>query len=123
VLEEVASGPALAASFNVGRAEDVLSAAERGDPGAVRAVRDAAEALGSGVGWLVNVLDPEAIVVGGGLGLAGGLYWDALTASVRRHIWAPGTRDLPIVQAGLGADAGLIGAACRAGDRSCDFRS
>jgi len=118
VLEKVASGPALAAALKVSRAEDVLTAAEQGDTDAVRSVRDAAEALGSGVGWLVNVLDPEAIVVGGGLGLAGGLYWAVLTESARRHVWAEAARDLPIVRADLGADAGLIGAAYHACDRA-----
>ena len=118
MLEAVASGPALAAAFNVDRAEDVLAAADRGDPDAVRVVRDAAEALGSGVGFLVNVLDPEAVVVGGGLGLAGGLYWDAFVDSVRRHVWAEATRDLPIVPAELGTDAGLIGAAAHARDQA-----
>jgi glucokinase len=124
VLEAVAAGPALVAAHNagrpdpVGRTEDVLAAAAQGDPGAAQVVRDAAEALGSGIGWLVNVLDPEAVVVGGGLGLAGGLYWDAFTDSVRRHVWADATRDLPIVRAELGADAGLIGAAVHARDRA-----
>ena len=117
VLEAVASGPALAAAFGADRAEDVLAAADRGDPAAVRVVRDAAEALGSGVGFLVNVLDPEAVVVGGGLGLAGGLYRDCLVDAVRRHVWADATRDLPVVPAGLGADAGLLGAAAHARDK------
>jgi glucokinase len=91
---------------------------------AARVVRDAAEALGGGVGWLANVLDPEAVIVGGGLGLAGGLYWDAFVDSVRRHVWAEATRDLPIVRAELGTDAGVIGAAVHARDRSagCHLR-
>ncbi len=94
ILEEFASGPALA---------------KHGDP------RAAGEALGSGVGWLVNVLDPDAVIVGGGLGLAGGLYWEAFVESARRHIWAAATRELPIVMAELGADAGVVGAAARSG--------
>src|SRR5262245_53464587 len=124
VLEAVASGPALVAAYNVGRpvpvgrAEEVLAAAARDDPDAVGVIRDAAEALGGGVGWLVNVLDPEAVVVGGGLGLAGGLYWDAFLDSARRHVWAEMTRTLPIVRAELGADAGVIGAAAHARDQA-----
>ena len=74
ILEEFASGPALVARYNRNRpgemeqGEEVTAAAEEGDPEAVRVVRSAGEALGNSVGFLVNVMDPEAIVVGGGLG-------------------------------------------------------
>ena len=111
VLEEFAGGPGLARRSGRGRAEDVLAAAAAGDLEAVRVVREAGEAVGAAVGWLVNVLDPEAVAVGGGLGLAGGPYWDALVDSTRRHVWAEAARGLPVVPAGLGADAGLVGAA------------
>jgi glucokinase len=67
-------------------------------------------AVGSLVALLVNVLDPEAVVVGGGLGSAAGAYWDGLLRAAREHIWADAVRGLPIVQAGLGADSGVIGA-------------
>jgi glucokinase len=123
VLEEFASGPALVKRYNQSRseavasAETIVAAAKRGEPDAVRVLRDAGEALGSGLGFLINVLDPDAVVVGGGLGLAGGLYWEALVESTRRHIWADTTRELPIVPAQLGPDAGLIGAALTAWDR------
>jgi glucokinase len=117
ILEEFASGPALVARFNRNRpgkmeqGEEVTAAAEEGDPEAVRVVRSAGEALGNSVGFLVNVMDPEAIVVGGGLGSAGGLYWDSFAASTRAHIWAENSRGLPILPAAMGADSGLIGAA------------
>src|SRR5262249_30511819 len=71
VLEEIASGPALVRRYNQRRAgraahgEDVLDAARHGDRDAVHIVQQAGEALGSSVGFLVNVLDPEAVVVGG----------------------------------------------------------
>ena len=80
-------------------------------------VREAGRALGVAVGFLVNVLDPAAVVVGGGLGLAGGAYWESLVASTRRHVWADDTRSLPIVPAALGADAGVVGAAATAWHR------
>lgn len=117
VLEEFASGPALVARYNhihpgqVTRAQEVLAAVEHGDTTAHEVVRTAGAALGSSVGFLVNVLDPEAIIVGGGLGLAGGLYWDSFVASTRAHIWADGSRGIPILPAVLGSEAGLIGAA------------
>jgi glucokinase len=113
VLEEFASGPALAARFGAERGEDVLASAAAGDQTALAVVESAGAALGVSVAWLVNVLDPQAIVVGGGLGLAGGRYWDSFVAATREHVWAEGSRDLPILMAALGADAGLIGAAVR----------
>jgi len=113
VLETYASGPALAQRYGrgAGRAEAVFAAAEAGDAKAIHVLQTAGAALGNSVAFLANVLDPEAIVVGGGLGAASGLYWDSFVASTRQHIWSETTRTLPIVQASLGADAGLIGAA------------
>jgi glucokinase len=100
------------------RGEDVLAAASAGDQAAVKIVATAGEALGASVGWLVNVLDPEAVIVGGGLGSAGGLYWERFIAAAREHIWAEASRDLPILMAALGPDAGLIGVAAAAGNRA-----
>jgi len=117
VLETFAGGPGLVASYNAvtgqqfTRAEAVLAAAHDGDRDAVRIVRHAAQALGVAVGWLVNVLDPAAVIVGGGLGSVDGLYWECFVAAAREHIWSAETRALPILHAGLGPDAGIIGAA------------
>jgi glucokinase len=144
VLEEIASGPALVARYsqalnlanreakaNPGlqrpgqpvRGEEVLAEANTGHPLATHVVKTAGEALGVGAGWLVNVLDPEAVIVGGGLGLAGGLYWDSFVASTREHIWAEAARDLPILPAALGVEAGLIGAAATVIERRVNEES
>ena len=124
VLEEFASGPAIAKRFAQARkaehkgditetctCEDVFRAASKGDDAATEILTSAGEALGVGTAFLVNVLDPEMIVVGGGLGLAGGVYWDAFQQACREHIFADNSRGLPIIPAKLGADAGLVGAA------------
>ena len=120
VVEEVASGPGIAARWaaRTGRAaagaEAVLAAAEAGDPAANDVLDTAAEVLGSAVGWLVNVVDPHVVVVGGGLGSAPGRFWERLVPAVRRHVWGDATRGLPVIQATLGPDAGWIGAALAA---------
>ncbi len=120
VLETYASGPALARRYAeatnqpISDAVSVIAAANSGEPAAIQIVDSAADALGSALGWLVNVIDPEAIVVGGGLGLAPGRYLDRLEYATRDHIWNPGARTLPFLSATLGADAGLIGAALSA---------
>jgi glucokinase len=118
-LEQIASGPALVSRFNLLQGEaqtgqEVIAAAEAGNASALSVVRSAAEALGATIGWLVNVLDPEAVVIGGGLGLSAGPYWEGLEGSARKHIWSELHRDLPIVRAVTGPDAGLIGAAAAA---------
>jgi glucokinase len=72
-----------------------------------------ADVLGAGIGLLINTLDPEAVIIGGGLGLSGGSYWDTFVASTRRHIWSPIHRDLPILPAAT-ANSAMIGAAAAA---------
>ena len=118
VLEEFASGPAIAKRFahaknreSAETCEDVFRAASNGDNDALAILTSAGEALGVSVAFLVNVLDPGMIVVGGGLGTAGGLYWEAFERSCREHIFSDNSRGLPIVTAKLGIDAGLVGAA------------
>lgn len=117
VVEEVASGPAIAARWAAltGRpaagAEAVLAAAAAGDHAAIDVLDTAAAVLGSAVGWLINVVDPHAVVIGGGLGSAPGPFWERLLPAIRRHVWGDGSRDLPVLQAALGPDAGWIGAA------------
>ena len=118
-LEEIAAGPALVGRFNAlhGNATSghtVLAAASAGNAVAAQVVQSASEALASQVALLVNVLDPEAVVVGGGLGSSEGPYWDHFIACTRRHIWSNVHRDLPILRAATGADAGWIGAASKA---------
>jgi glucokinase len=123
VVERIASGPAIAMRYNevvrgsVGGSESVLAAAESGDSCAREVVLTAAESVGSVVGLLVSVLDPHAVVIGGGLGSADGLYWETLQAATRRHIWSDQHRQLPIVQGQYGALAGLVGAAVAASER------
>jgi glucokinase len=120
IPEETASGPALARAFarrtggSIVNAADLLAAAAAGDAVAGDVATAAARQLGPLVGLIVNMLDPEAIVLGGGLGLADGVYRNELIASARAHIWADFCRDLPILPATLGGDAGLIGAALAA---------
>lgn len=123
LLEDIASGPALVSRYNratsqtIERAEDVIAAAGSGDLNAVRVVKQGGQAMGVAIGLLINLLDPEAIVIGGGLGLSGGQYWQHMLETARRSIWSDTNRDLPIVKAALGTDAPIIGAATRAHER------
>jgi glucokinase len=120
-LEEIAAGPALVARYrkaggtaNTGK--EILAAATAGDAAAQDIIESATAALGSQAGLLVNVLDPEAIIIGGGfgLGLSEGPYWDHLIGATRQNIWSSAHRDLPILRAGTGKDAGWMGTAASA---------
>ncbi len=115
-LENLAGGPGLVKRFNqltganaLG-ADEVLAAASQGEPAARRVIADAGESLGGMLGTLVNVLDPHAIIVGGGLGSAPGAYFELIDAATRATIWSDTQRDVPIIRASFGADAGLVGA-------------
>ena len=119
-LEQFASGPAIAARLTSMRSEfrgagpEVLALAERGNLLAAEILWSAGTALGAAIGQLVNALDPEAVVIGGGLGLVEGAYRRAIDEAMRRHIWSDRHRDLPLLSAATGPDAGIIGAALAA---------
>src|SRR5262245_2690362 len=124
-LEDYASGPALSRRYqpyspeNISLAEEVIEAAQSGDARAIAIGRRAGDALGVTAVLLINTLDPDAVVVGGGLGRAEGFYWECFLRSTREHIWAEARRDLPIKHAEL-ARNGVIGAAINSlshGDR------
>lgn len=105
MVEEVASGAALARLASVATAQEAFASAS-----GRAAVRHGAEQLGAAMAWLVNALDPEAIVVGGGLGLRHD-YRDAAVRTMRGLIEVRATADLEVRPAAFGGDAGAIGAA------------
>jgi len=119
-LEEIASGPALVSRAqakgmnDLTSGRDVVAAATAGNVTALEVVKTGGHALGAMVGLLINVLDPQAVIVGGGLGLSEGAYWESFCASARGHVWSEIHRDLPILRAATGTDAGIIGAAANA---------
>jgi glucokinase len=71
-----------------------------------------ADNVSIGLAGLSNVLDPELIVIAGGLVELGPLLFDPLSASFMRHIEGAAFRpNIPIVPAQLGERAGAVGAA------------
>lgn len=97
--------------------ELVTDAARRGDAAATGIFTEVGFRLGQGIAGLVNVLDPEIVVVGGGAADAGELLLAPVRDAYRRHVEGRGHRpDVPIVLAALGNDAGGVGAAALALD-------
>lgn len=115
--EQVASGTALErAGAELGGARAAVAAARTGDPRAIRVLTAYAERLGVGLAALASVLDPEVVVIGGGVSSAFDVLAEPLQEAFSAHA-SPVVRHVTIRPAGLGARAGMIGALSLALDR------
>jgi glucokinase len=89
-------------------AKHVNQAAEAGDELAQQLLDEAAQALGLGIGCAIALMNPQRVVVGGGLAKSGERYFEAVRAAARANV-LQGMR-VDIVPAALGDDAPLWGA-------------
>jgi glucokinase len=122
-IEQDAAGEGLvaaarAAGLEVAEAREVFALASSGDAGATALVGRLAHQLGRMIGVAVNLLDPDVVVVGGGLAQAGEALLEPVRASVMRHALESHTRALRIVPAALGNRAGVTGAGLAAWERA-----
>lgn len=109
--EAEAAGPALARRLNARSAEDVIAAARAGDAAALAAVEDTAHSLGLGIANLVSVLNPEMVVLGGGLMQAADLFLPTIRDTMSKWAQPISARQVRLELTQLGEDAGLLGAA------------
>ena len=91
-------------------AELVYDAAKKGDGVANEIVRDTARYLGAGIATLLNVVNPDVVVVAGGVTRAGDALFAPLRTEVRRRAFKPAVQAARIVPAELPGTAGVIGA-------------
>lgn len=110
-LEAEAAGPALARRGRAATAEEVVEAARAGDPTALHAVAETIEALAMGIAGLIGLLNPEVVVLGGGLMQARDLFLDPLRQAVTRWAQPFAVLQCRIEPTALGDDAGALGAA------------
>lgn len=89
---------------------ELVEAARAGNEAAVEALAEIGRKLGAGIGSLVNIFEPEVIVLGGGFGQAGELLLGPAREVVAREGLTPGRDRVRIVPAELGPRAGLVGA-------------
>jgi glucokinase len=89
----------------------VVQRAKRGERVARSVVLKAAEALGVGIANVFNILNPEIIVIGGGVSRAGSLLVTPAVKHARRLVYPRFRKLLTVKRARLGDDAGLLGAA------------
>ena len=91
-------------------AELVYDAAKKGDGLANEIVRDTARYLGAGIATLLNVINPDVVVVAGGVTRAGEALFAPLRTEVRRRAFNPAVIAARIVPAELPGTAGVVGA-------------
>jgi glucokinase len=92
-------------------ARQVTDLAGRGDRAAVAALEYAARGLGVGIANVFNLLDPELILVGGGVSRAGSVLLKPAIEEAKGIVFPPLAPRLKVKRATLGDDAALIGAA------------
>ncbi|MBE7470605.1 MAG: hypothetical protein DPW09_22860 [Anaerolineae bacterium] len=93
--------------------EIVAEAAQQGDAVAVEILRKAGYYGGVALSMVVEILNPELIVVGGGLTRIGPLLWDPMLAAMREHTQPELWDSVRVVPWQLGDDLGIIGAAAK----------
>jgi len=91
---------------------DLAQLADQGNAAAVEIFRLAGRRLGQAVGNIVNLLDPDRIIIGGGVAQAGNLILEPCRKIVPGLVLAAEARNVPIVTAELGPKAAAVGAAC-----------
>jgi glucokinase len=117
-LEYMAAGRALdrlGEEHGLGNGTAVVAAAREGDPEARECMRILGERLGVGIANVVNIFDPELVVIGGGVSVAGELLLDPAKESASRFIISGVGTQTRIELARYGPKAGVRGAALLAG--------
>jgi glucokinase len=129
-LEAYASGPAIAlrarealerdevsalhkmvkGDLDLLTAATVYEAAHRGDALALEVVRDTARFLGTGIANLLNTVNPDVVVITGGVTRAGDRLFEPLRAEVKRRAFRPAVAACRIVPGMLEGTAGVVGA-------------
>ncbi len=118
-LEAFASGPRLAQwareqgwqSATGDSASELAADAARGHEVAARALERAGTALGVAIASAAHLCDLDVVAIGGGLSQAGPQLFDPLEVAFRRHARMDFAREVRVVPAELGQQAGLVGAA------------
>ncbi|WP_026671729.1 ROK family protein [Alkalihalobacterium bogoriense] len=115
-FESLASGTAIArrATERLGRdldAKEVFALYDEGHEEMTALIQETFEYIGIGLVTLINMFEPEKIVIGGGVSLVGEPLFSAVQQYVSKYALSPFGRKTKIVPAGLQQDAGIVGAA------------
>jgi glucokinase len=122
-LEAYVSGTSIAeraqeAGLPFTTAEDVANAARDGDPGAAALWAETVEALACGLISIVNLFEPEVVVLGGGVTRSGEQLLEPVRESVRAGAMRPAGEAVEVVLSPFGDRVGVVGAAAIVYDRA-----
>jgi glucokinase len=122
-LEAYVSGTSIAeraqeAGLDLRSAEDVAAAARAGDAGAVAIWDETVEALACGLISIVNLFEPEMVVIGGGVTRSGDQLLAPVRAAVRESAMRPAGDAVDVVLSSFGDRVGVVGAAAIVYDRA-----
>lgn len=101
-------------NYDIITAKEVFVEAEKGDSVAKAVLDLSLDYLGVLIANLITTFDPEMIVIGGGVSMAGKVVFDKVNEVVKKRCLKEMAESCKIVPAGLGTDAGMIGAAALA---------
>jgi glucokinase len=110
-LNTLASGSAIAARAGRADGEATAAAAAGGDAAARAAIDDGARALGAGIANLINLFDPDRVVIAGGIAGLGDAWFDLVRTEARARAFAEIAEHVRIEPSARGYDVGAYGAA------------
>lgn len=109
ILETVFAGPAIERLFGIST-EKLAELIKQNDPGAQKALNHLIHGLSIYLSNITTLLNPEIIVVGGGVSSLGNIFIDPLQENVKKHAFSISAKNIKVVKAGLGTDSGAVGA-------------
>lgn len=120
-VETVLSGPSLerfyrAQSGREARLPEIVAHRQAGDAAATATIDRLVAKFGEAIAAVINIVDPDAIVIGGGVGNIDALYTEAARAAVLKHLFN-GELNTEFLRPKLGDSAGVFGAAMLVADR------
>ncbi|HDP98485.1 MAG TPA: ROK family protein [bacterium] len=98
--------------------EFIFQQAETRETEALATIDETVEHLAIGIVSIANIIDPEIVIIGGGVSAAGGNFIKTIEQKMKNYAIKQITKNLRVIRAKLGNDAGIVGAIILAEENS-----